>query len=83
MRSQSEESWLGRTTQLHWMKFWIYMGVKMIVKVVQIQRQTNVNVVKPGFTTSAPYVVNITFHQPRVNLNQIRQSRSEHAFTMP
>ena len=36
----------------HWMKFWIYMGVNMIVKVVQIQRQINVNVVKPGFTTS-------------------------------
>ena len=36
----------------HWMKFWIYMGVKMIVNVVQIQRQINVNVVKPGFTTS-------------------------------
>ena len=34
------------------MKFWIYMGVKMIVNVVQIQRQINVNVVKPGFTTS-------------------------------
>ena len=28
------------------------MGVNMIVKVVQIQRQINVNVVKPGFTAS-------------------------------
>ena len=64
------------------MKFWIYMSVNMIVKVVQIQRQINVNVVKPGFTTSLCSKYHINFHQPRVNLNQMRQSRSEHAFTI-
>ena len=44
------------------------MGVNMIVKVVQLQHQINVNVVKPGFTTS----IHSKYH-----------SRSEHAFTMP
>ena len=31
------------------------MGVNMIVKVVQIQRQINVNVVKPGFSDKCKY----------------------------
>ena len=53
------------------------MGVNMIVKVVQIQCQINVNVVKPGFTTSLHSKNHIS-----LNLNQIRQSQSEHAFTM-
>ena len=61
-----------------WMKFIIYMGVNIMIKVVQIQVQINVNVVKPGFTTS----LRSKYHILPTN-SQIWQSRSEHAFTMP
>ena len=52
------------------------MGVNMIVKVVQIQRQINVNVVKPGFTTSLRSKYHISPTQSKFKSNTAKPERA-------